>query len=411
MAKKDELQPTSSMYAWKGQEIDNQELDAIDSASVTATAPKPQDDIPQESVVLERSTPKPVAPVSKQEQLEDVIEAGSGAVNLVRNAADEKAKDSNPGSLQSKLAASLKYFAPDLVGGLVGGLLGGTEGAAAGMDSGGKLRQQLTDNQFKLAELDLRTEQANRLQKSEDIMDTRTGALVSFNPVTGKYMSQDGKVVPVEFQKNLRVDREKRLQGQGDQRIDISKVNASLRKLGLYDKFDEDTTKKKVDMLKAVEGNKVYQQAEQAIAEGKTVRALVNDAYAKGGQSLAALGTRLAKYMGEVGVLTEEDVTRYVKNPSLVGGMVDTFQKLKSGNISGASKENIERLLDVIGKEQAEKQKSIINKITSRRAKTTSDFDEKEARDIVGSDDLTREDPVTAKRKRLEELRRKARGQ
>lgn len=372
-----------------------QELDEIDIAAMEATSSSPE-----ESVVLERVAPptQSAAPAPKQapapQQLEEVVDVANDATTIVREKAEESTKDSNPGSLQSKLAASLKYFAPDLIGGLVGGILGGTSGAEAGMSEGGKLRQQLTDNELKLANLDLRRGQLNRLQKSEDIMDTRTGALLSFNPITGKYVNQEGQAVPTEFQGNLRADREARLRKQGDERIGVSKVNTRLRELGLYDKFDEDSTRKKVDMIKAVEGNKVYQQAEQALAEGRTVTALVDDAFNKGGQSLAALGTRLAKYMGEVGVLTEEDVTRYVRNPSLVGGVVDTFQKLKSGNISGASRENILRMLDVIGKQQAQKQKDIINKITSRRSKTTRDFDVKEARDIVGKDDLDRKSVV-----------------
>jgi hypothetical protein len=389
--------------------LTNDEFLQMEAESLEAPAPSlDMEELGYSSTInskLPRQAPTP------KEQVEDVVETANVATNMVRTKAAESTKDSNPGSLQSKLAASLSFFAPDLIGGLVGGLLAGTEGAAAGMAGGGDLRQQQVQNDLNLAQLDLQRSQMNRLQKSEDVIDTRTNSLVSFNPMTGQYVNQEGDTVPTEFQKNIRVEREERLSRQGDDRIGVSRVNSKLRELGLYDKFDEDSTKKKVEMLKAVEGNKVYQQAEQALAEGRTVTALVDDAFKEGGQSLAALGTRLAKYMGEVGVLTEEDVTRYVKNPSIVGGIVDTFQKAKSGNISGASRENILRMLDVIGKEQANKQEAIINKVTSRRAKTTRDFDEKTARDIVGQDDLTRQDPTEAKRRRLEELRRKARGQ
>lgn len=126
-------------------------------------------------------------------------------------------------------------------------------------------------------------------------------------------------------------------------------------------KFEDDASKAVQDLRKT----DTWKTAEKALVEVPTIKNLVNDAVSKGGQSLAMLGPRIAKGIaGEVGVLTEQDVTRYVQNPALIPGMMDTLSKMKSGKLTNASADNILRLLDIMEKESQSK----IQAATAREA-------------------------------------------
>jgi hypothetical protein len=138
--------------------------------------------------------------------------------------------------------------------------------------------------------------------------------------------------------------------------------------LGLrQDKFSHTKAQKgQDDAVKAIDSLRktdTWKSAEKAISNIPEIEVLLDDAYKKGGQSLAMLGPRVAKGIaGEVGVLTEQDVTRYVKNPELVGGLLDTLKKAKSGQITEASYKNLKRLLQLSKKTATDKMNSAIDR-------------------------------------------------
>lgn len=151
----------------------------------------------------------------------------------------------------------------------------------------------------------------------------------------------------------------------------VREESLNLRK----DKFsDTKIQKSQDDAAKAISSLRTtdtWKSAEKAVSNIPEIEILLDDAYNNGGQSLAMLGPRVAKGIaGEVGVLTEQDVTRYVKNPSLVGGMLDTMAKLKAGKITEASYENLKRLLEISKKTASEKLNTAIDReaiLLSRR--------------------------------------------
>ena len=61
--------------------------------------------------------------------------------------------------------------------------------------------------------------------------------------------------------------------------------------------------------------------------------------------ALASLGTKLARYMGEVGVLTDADVTRYIGGASWARKANDWFSKGAKGELSIPSHDDINSLL------------------------------------------------------------------
>lgn len=106
---------------------------------------------------------------------------------------------------------------------------------------------------------------------------------------------------------------------------------------------------------KNAENSEAYKDSAKTLTNVSTIKALLDDAHLKGGQSLSMLGPRIAKGIaGEVGVLTEKDVTRYVQNPALVQGTFSTLKRLQSGKLNDSDYENLNRLMDIMEKKALE---------------------------------------------------------
>lgn len=304
------------------------------------------------------------------------------------------------GKLTKQFTEAMKFLMPQMVGAAAGALAGGgTRGALEGANLAGQAatayRGEVLDNK----RLQLQAQQsqnmqrfqldrANRLQKSEVMYDSRTDTPVSYDPQSGQWVKVNTKgqkePVPLKFLGNLRRDTQVRLQDHGDRRIAISRMNAKLRELGLYDKFGEDADRKKLEMVKALESNKVYQEAEKSLATVDRLYELIDMNRKNGGTTLSALGTGMARFMGEVGVLTDEDVIRYIQNPSIPGRIKDTFFRLKSGQASDVTLDSIKEVIETIEKYHVQNQKFVADKIGGRRARVTRDITEKEAKEILG---------------------------
>lgn len=71
------------------------------------------------------------------------------------------------------------------------------------------------------------------------------------------------------------------------------------------------------------------------------------------GNSVAAagLGIKMAKAMGEVGAMTEKDVTRYVKSGKLTQGAGDKLRMWTEGTPSDATQEELKQIINVLNAE------------------------------------------------------------
>jgi len=105
----------------------------------------------------------------------------------------------------------------------------------------------------------------------------------------------------------------------------------------------DDTTKalKKEDLS--------FAQADQLIAQIESGNEV----------ALGALGTKMARAMGEVGVLTESDVSRYIEAQSLVQKAKDKFGRAFMGNLSAKTLQDIKEVTQKM-KEGFKKRKSEI---------------------------------------------------
>jgi hypothetical protein len=103
---------------------------------------------------------------------------------------------------------------------------------------------------------------------------------------------------------------------------------------------------------KAAQSDPTFKAARSSLDEKDTLNNLLEDAYRNGGQSVQALGTRMAKFMGEKGMLSEADTKKYISNPSLLGKLSSETYLKGQGKINQNDFNNIKRLLGEIGKAQ-----------------------------------------------------------
>lgn len=150
---------------------------------------------------------------------------------------------------------------------------------------------------------------------------TATSTPTQLQPVTGQVPTQPGEQTAVPSQET-----------------DKPKYNFNIKQ--------QNDLMKEVDRIKKEPD---YQAAEKVVANASKIKALLKEAHDKGGQSYAIIGPQIAKQIaGDSGNLSENDVTRYVKNPEWIQGAIDTIQKLSSGRLSDVSYENLDRLLDIM---------------------------------------------------------------
>ena len=82
--------------------------------------------------------------------------------------------------------------------------------------------------------------------------------------------------------------------------------------------------------------------------------------------AIGALGTKMARAMGEVGVLTDSDVSRYIQAASLYQGALDKSGKLIQGKLSQKTIDDIKELTSKMKQGFSEKRKKTVDNFVER---------------------------------------------
>ncbi len=82
----------------------------------------------------------------------------------------------------------------------------------------------------------------------------------------------------------------------------------------------------------------------------------------------AALGTKVAKAYGEVGALTENDVTRYIKDPRISAQVAQTFRKVVDGTLNPSTAKYLKETLQAMAAMDKDRKEFVV----SRKAKQFS---------------------------------------
>lgn len=185
--------------------------------------------------------------------------------------------------------------------------------------------------------------------------------ITSINPQLAQSLSQAQSQGTTQGQYNVTSEAgsnprqllDTQIQGQKDMAETTAQKGPSDREKRLSNSFNQQMAFK---YQQSAETNPTYKAAISVINEMPTLKGLLDDAYKNGGQSLAMLGPRIAKGLaGEVGVLTEQDVTRYVSNPALARSILSRGEKAFEGKLTAQDYANLMRLGTVMEKNAQEK--------------------------------------------------------
>ncbi len=92
----------------------------------------------------------------------------------------------------------------------------------------------------------------------------------------------------------------------------------------------------------------------------------------------AALGLKMAKGLGEVGVMTEKDVTRYVQSGMLTQAIADKILRLAKGKPTDATLDEMNKIQEYLAVSTKEKMNDIYGKYVNRLSRNYK-IDEEEA--------------------------------
>lgn len=320
-------------------------------------AAKPKRDIA--SAVEKMATP----------EVKEQVVAATGVEN-----AEEKPK--KKGGLSSSFKNAITHLAPQALGMLVGGLMEGTDGAVEGYEKGRQVTQDLhnltqQDQQMEVSQQNAETQRMFADAQAKKMTQKEKGS----KTLSKDWISADGSPVFTDKDGTITNTRGEVVTDVKKAPQDISPLEAA--RIQNYENVEKNRQFRQDQAnegdaqraLKDLRGTEEYKTSVKMSTQVPVIRKLLTDAKINGGQSLSMLGPKIAKGIaGEVGVLTEQDVKRYIKDPSLIGGMRDTLAKLKSGKVSEVTAGNVTRLLDIMDQHAKDR----ISEATAREAKLFS---------------------------------------
>lgn len=128
---------------------------------------------------------------------------------------------------------------------------------------------------------------------------------------------------------------------------------------------------------------KQYKDAQQV----KTAGGLLNELLAanKGGNQVSSsmIKTKMAKLAGEVGALTQQDVTRYATSPAVARSAADKWNQWTSGNFSDATADELRELVNVMTNKANSDLGRIEDEFVGQYSKTY-DVDPERSRELFG---------------------------
>ena len=168
------------------------------------------------------------------------------------------------------------------------------------------------------------------------------GRLVS--PAAQGVRTKETRELKEAVRKQQAIDREKKIQREGKQRIqDITlKFGKEIDTDPILKKFEEQSIN-----LAAVS------ELADIVKTGNTV-------------AFSALGVKMARGMGEVGVLTEQDIRRYVLSGRLDRKAADTLSFWIKGKVTDATLDEIQQITDVIRDSFTKKSQPRLNRKIKR---------------------------------------------
>lgn len=235
---------------------------------------------------------------------------------------------------------------------------------------------------------DIYKEQGQAAQKLIGSIGERRGDIAK--AVQAEQLKRDLAAQSETLKRELQAEKLSEQAKREQERMDERRFLTNLMESGRQGRFEQsegrkgkqfDTTTLSRYQQRA-ESHPEVKAANERISAMNTLDNVITDALKKGGQSLAALGPLEAKALGERGVLTERDVTRYVQNPQIAKQVYGTYLRWSQGKLQSADAENIRRLNNIL-KSEAQAQRNRAYDTVSRQYSKSMGVSPEEARELI----------------------------
>lgn len=190
-------------------------------------------------------------------------------------------------------------------------------------------------------------------------------------------------------------------------RLQLAKQAAEDRKMALEEKnkqFSEEAKRKKDQFVSArlqdwqEKNEKAQEKINEQLSKLQNIDSLA-DLATKNPMAAAQLGVQVAKAMGEVGALSEADVTRYVQNKALAPRVAQNINMMMEGTILKENAEALKESLSALQQMTKDRKGLIVRKRASQFARNMSGVlgmptSTNEALLYLGEDNYVTDDPI-----------------
>jgi len=348
----------------------------------------------EQSFALMKQRPEVVAQLVQDADIDPETKDQAMAILATPEAMDDVknnllAEKEQP-SLSAQFIESISFFLPQMIGMAVGGAIAGTEGAVAGGEQAMKNQSLYLDYMSKKEALELKRQEAKkkgtqiRFQQSQ--YEDANGQPLIFDPSSGLYKSMNGSIANP---------------GKVRSRTGMTEAGKNARfgeSMGFRKEKENSDVRQKA--IKAFTSDKEVVASREA--QGHAERAIYlldsKSPFAKAFSERA-----LARLAGEVGVLTEKDVTAFA-DPRIVEQIKNSILQGTEGSLSENTKKVLKEALTALASKRTEKIKEVGKRTAKQFSKATSiPEDELESILLDSKEDVTDEDDLDAKIKKLEE--------
>jgi len=402
----DLLQPATSKYSVEGPVVDEgAEFDKERERQIAMIREAEANVAPGRDLKISKPTKKQQkAAISRTvqetpvEQKREVVAqvTGQSVEQVAAKTTTSEGKEKKKGGLSSQFKDALIQLAPSAIGLAVGAAVEGSSGGAAGFEAGNKLGQQLNKNRLDQArvdnsaafsdvqqqQVDLKLDQRGDRKFAKDIFDTRTGARALVDS-SGNVVTQDGQPLPIEFQNTDIAVNRARLQEQGDRRANISEQNTAIRQKSFENRVEEQSDADRIKLIDSFEKDSEVRVIREALGKIEPAkRALESGSPMAPGLAQSAL----ARLSGEVGALTETDLSRFGGKQDLVSKVGRLVAKQSTGApLTGEDKKDFLEMLNILEEVKTGRLNTIKDRKIQSFSKASGDIDVQTGQDILES--------------------------
>lgn len=238
-------------------------------------------------------------------------------------------------------------------------------------------------------------------------VDSMTGSRFA-SGVTAPFTEADRLKLISQLRENVAQGQEKLTstklkQMMGEENLDMRKIGLLMAGQGRQiaderkaEKMDRDISDRAFKASQNLQTHPLMKKLQEQDAAFSDFDTLIQEANDGNAVAFNSLGTKLAKAMGEVGVLTDRDVTRYIDTYKLDRKFLDTVNKWKTGRATPDTMEELQHIAHLMKETAARKIGGVVDRQANILMRNYG-MSKQEAYERLGYEDLYMPDSAKPK--------------